>query len=91
LKLYLVDADGQHTWTGVDDKFDPRVWVSSTAYEFSSRFQLPKSLKLGMYDLRIAMVDELGSPRVRLGIDGGDNAIRYRLGSLVIASHERAN
>ena len=49
-----------------------------------SVFHLRKDLPPGVYDVRIAMADSSGRPRIRLAIDGEDNQKRYRLGSVRI-------
>jgi len=76
-----VGPGGQDTWSGVDRGFDPRSWLRDSTYPVQSQFRLPKG-----YDLRIALVDESGTARVRLGNAGGDARKRYRLGSLTIAT-----
>lgn len=85
LKLYLVDAEGKDAWTGVDQKFDPCGWLQGSTNLAASEFPLPKSLRSGIYDLRIALVDETGIPRVRLAISDGDTAMRYKLGSVALS------
>ena len=93
LKLYLVDHGGKLAWAGIDEKFDPRDWVNGATYAYDSVFRLPEELTPGMFDLRIALVDESGKPSVRLGIDGADDVRRCHLGSVVIVDdqRERAN
>jgi hypothetical protein len=53
-----------------------------------SVFSLPDKLKPGTYQLRLALVDETGNPQVRLGIDGADTLLRYRLGSVILSDKE---
>ena len=82
LKLYLVDPPGQDAWMAVDTAFDPRSWIRGATYPVVSEFQLPHDLPMGTYHLRIALVDESGTPCVRLGIAGADGQRRYSLGEL---------
>ena len=88
LKLYLLDSDGRDTWSEIDKSFDPRSWLSGTTYPVESVFSLPDKLKPGTYQLRLALVDETGNPQVRLGIDGADTLLRYRLGSVILSDKE---
>ena len=84
LKFFLVGADGNETWSGVDQTFDPRSWVRGSTYPVSSQFQLANHLKPGDYELLIALVDASGVPRVRLGNAGEIAGKRYQLGSVTI-------
>jgi hypothetical protein len=40
----------------------------------------------GIYDLRIALVDEKGKPHIRLPIQGEDSEKRYKVGEIQITS-----
>ncbi|MGA2033337.1 MAG: DUF4832 domain-containing protein [Thermoguttaceae bacterium] len=84
LKLYLMDSGGKVAWSGIDEAFDPRPWVSGADYPVESGFRLPEDLKRGTYELCIALADASGTPRVRLAITGADELRRYRLGSVNI-------
>jgi hypothetical protein len=84
LKVYLARADGITVYSGIDSEFDPRSWVAGKVYDHRSSFRLPPGLPAGDYTLRIALVDEWGDPRVRLGIEGGDAQLRYVLGKVRI-------
>jgi len=86
LRVFLMDSGGEVAWSEVNQAFDPRSWLAGTTYPAESAFRLPADLKPGDYDLRIALVDETGQPRVRLGIEGADPALRYQLGSVRIAN-----
>ena len=86
LKLYLLDANGNTAWSAVDNRFDLRPWLGDNIYEVTSSLAVPARVKPGNYDLRIAVVDEGGEPRVRLGIAGVDGQLRYSLGTLTITS-----
>lgn len=84
LKVYLTKADGSEVFSAVDAKFDPRSWFQGQAYQVESKFTLAENLPAGTYDLFLALVDESGTPQVRLGIAGMDNQKRYRLGRVEI-------
>jgi hypothetical protein len=84
LKLCLLDRDGSEVFSGIDPGFDPRPWVQGRRYDVSSRFALPRDLEPGEYRLGLALVDESGTPRVRLGIEGGDEQLRYSMGDVSI-------
>jgi hypothetical protein len=56
--------------------------LDGTNYSVENAFLLPEKLRPGSYDLRLALVDDTGQPRVRLGIEGADGQLRYRLGIL---------
>jgi len=86
LRLFLMNSGGAVAWSEVDQKFDPRSWLAGTAHTVESAFRLPAVLTPGDYDLRVALMDEAGKPQVRLGIEGADSALRYKLGLLRIAS-----
>lgn len=81
-----MNSGGAVAWSEVDQKFDPRSWLAGTAHTVESAFRLPAVLTPGDYDLRVALMDEAGKPQVRLGIEGADSALRYKLGLLRIAS-----
>jgi len=84
LRLELVGADGRAAFSAVDGDIHQEGWIAGPVYPVSSAFRLPEDLKPGAYDLRIALVDEQGQPRVKLGIEGADSESRYRLGTLRI-------
>jgi Domain of unknown function (DUF4832) len=84
LKLYLTDAEGNEKFSEVDTSFDERSWVEGKMYSLISVFHLPKTLAAGLYDVRIALVDGKGTPGIRLGIEGGDNQTRYKVGEIRI-------
>jgi hypothetical protein len=86
LRLFLLNSSGQTVCSDVDHAFDPRPWLAGTNYPLDSAFQLPADLKAGTYGVRIALVDETGKPQVRLGIEGADSQMRYRLGSLTMTN-----
>jgi hypothetical protein len=86
LKIYLTDDQGNEKFSEVDAGFDETTWIKDTDYPFISIFHLPKSLAPGVYDLRIALVDEAGHPEISLGIAGGDAQNRYKLGTIQILS-----
>ncbi len=84
LKLCLTDEQGNEKFSEEDRGFDQTSWVEGEKYPVLSVFHLRKDLPPGVYDVRIAMADSSGRPRIRLAIDGEDNQKRYRLGSVRI-------
>ncbi len=89
LKLYLTDAEGNEKLSQTDRSFDQTDWVAGAKYSVVSVFQLPKELAPGTYYIDIALVDESGKPRIKLGIAGGDAKGRYRLGTMRISGNQR--
>jgi len=87
LGVYLVDDRGQAAWSEADKVFDPRPWTGGNPRQVESTFKLPADLNPGIYEVRIALVDEQGNPRVRLGIAGVDAQLRYPLGKIAISAH----
>ena len=91
LKIYFIEPDtGKEIWSGVDDKFDQTPWIKGQSYDMTSRFSMPDNLPSGTYDLRIAMVDGTGSPRIALAIAGGDAQKRYRIGTVTVSPSSRS-
>jgi hypothetical protein len=84
LKVYLTDAEGNEKFSEVDRSFDETDWVAGETYPVISVFHLPKALAPGAYDVRVALVDGAGRPRIRLAIEGADSSGRYKLGSIRI-------
>ena len=84
LKVYLTKDNGQTAWSSVDRAFDPRGWIPETDYPAQSVFQLPNDLRPGTYHLRLAWVDDTATPRVRLGILGADEQLRYVIGDVKV-------
>ncbi len=85
LKLYLTDSNGNEKLSEVDRSFDGTQWVKGDTYSEISVFELPGDLPPGVYDLRIALVDEKdGNPRIKLAIQGADSKGRYKLGTIRI-------
>ncbi len=84
LRLFLTDTEGNVKFQQNCGEFDPTKWVKGTAYPVTSIFTLPKDLAPGIYDVRIGLIDETGKPRVRLGIEGIDSQLRYKLGTLKV-------
>jgi hypothetical protein len=89
LKLYLTDAQGTEKFSEVDTSFDERTWVKGKDYSLISVFHLKKELSPGLYDVRIALVDTEGKPRIRLGIEGVDGELRYKVGEIRILPPEK--
>jgi hypothetical protein len=84
LKLYLTDSQGNEKYSELDFNLDETEWVNGETYRHISVFHLPTGLAAGEYDVRIAMVDQAGKPRIRLAIQGEGSGKRYKLGSLRI-------
>jgi len=76
LAVYLL-ADGRVVWSGIDRQFDPTTIVRGETYVHESSFTLPEDLQPGLYDLRVALVDENGTPAISLAIAGDDGSKRY--------------
>jgi hypothetical protein len=55
----------------------------------TSVFHLKKDLPAGLYDVRVALVDDEGKPRTRLGIEGADRELRYGVGEILILPLEK--
>jgi len=87
LKVYFIDPDtGKEIWSGVDENFDQTPWIKRQSYRVTSRFSIPSNIPSGTYELRIAMVDGTGLPRIALAIAGGDIKKRYRIGSVIVSN-----
>jgi hypothetical protein len=84
LKVYLTDTQGKDKFSEVDRGFGQTDWAQGETYKVTSVLHLPKDLTPGVYEVRIAMVDEAGNPRVDLGIQGVDSRKRYKLGTVQI-------
>jgi hypothetical protein len=82
LKLYLTDAQGKEKYSELDFNLDETEWVKGESYSHISVFHLPPSLAPGEYDVRIAVVDESGKPRISLAVQGVDSEKRYRIGTV---------
>ena len=91
LRLYLIGSEGRQRWSGVDWSFDATKWVKGKSCHVISVFQLAKDIEPGEYEVRIALVDSSGRPRIRLAVDGGDAELRYRLGEIRIAERQSAS
>jgi hypothetical protein len=88
LKLYLTDAAGKDVFSEVDNSFDETAWVRGEVHSLTSVFHTKKELPPATYDVRIALVDEKGKPRIRLPIEGEDGEIRYKVGEIQITPAE---
>ena len=84
LKLYLTDAGGTERFGELDHAFDQTGWIKGETYSVISVFHLPRNLTPGGYDVRIALVDEAGQPRIRLAIKGLDAQRGYKLGTVAV-------
>lgn len=87
LSVFLTDATGDTVWSGVDSAFDPRTITRESPQQVTSAFSLPSSVPAGTYDVRVAVVDPTThAPAIALGIQGGDELRRYRIGSMTVTS-----
>jgi len=84
LKVYLTDSSGNEKYSELDYNLDETAWANGETYRHISVFHLPAGLAAGEYDVRIAIVDQAGKPRIRLAIQGEDSQTRYKLGSVRI-------
>jgi hypothetical protein len=88
LKVYLTDTAGNEKFAELDHAFDETNWIKGEVYPVISVLHLPKELPPGTYDVRIALVDGRGEPRIKLAIAGADAHGRYRLGMLQVLPPE---
>jgi hypothetical protein len=88
LKLYLTDTTGKEKFAELDHAFDETNWIKGESYPVISVLHLPKELTPGTYDMRIALVDETGQPRIKLAIAGADPQGRYKLGTMRVLPPE---
>ena len=87
LAVSLTDTVGNTIWTGIDTGFDPRTITRESPQHVVSSFALPASVPAGTYDVRIAVVNPTThAPAIALGIQGGDELRRYRIGSISVTS-----
>jgi hypothetical protein len=84
LKIYLTNEAGQERFSEIDKSIDETSWVSGERYKVTSVFHLPKELAPGTYDVRLALVDAAGTPRINLAIAGADSSKRYKVGTVRI-------
>lgn len=84
LKVYLTDQDGGERFSTVDRAFDQTAWVQGETYQLTTLLTTRKDLAPGVYDVRVALVNDSGTPAIRLGIAGDDGGKCYRLGSIRI-------
>jgi hypothetical protein len=82
LRIYLTDAAGNEKFAANDSTFDQRTWVRGETYPVTTIVSLPKELPPGEYEVRIALADDAGTPRIRLPLADEDAKLRYRLGSI---------
>jgi len=91
LAVYLTNPSSGQVVVGplVDEDFDQTMFIAGETYQVSSQFTLPPDAPDDTYDLRIAMVDRSGVPRIRLAIEGGDAEKRYKIGLVRIKAPVR--
>ena len=88
LKLYLTDAAAKEKFGKADNSLDETAWLQGKPHSLLSVFHLPKELAPGSYEVRIALVDERGKPRIHLPIQGEDSEVRYKVGEIQILPPE---
>jgi hypothetical protein len=84
LKVCLLDGQGQERFSGLDWDIDVTSYLKDEVHTRTSVIQLPEDLSPGEYELRVALADKSGKPRIRLAIAGGDAEMRYKLGTVRI-------
>lgn len=82
LRFYLTDSAGQEVWSYIDNDFDPTDWKRGSVYEYHSILPIKGNISFGTYDLKVALVDEVGNPIIYLGQEGRDKSGRYMLGKI---------
>lgn len=87
LKVSLTDSNGNEVWSGVDNNFDQTSFMKGGTYNISSSFALDGTVPSGNYDLRIAMVDGSGNPKINLAIAGKDTQGRYKIGTVRVTQN----
>jgi hypothetical protein len=88
VKLYLTDAAAKEKFSEADNSLDETAWLQGEPHSLLSVFHLPKELAPGSYEVRIALVDEKGKPRIHLPIQGEDSEVRYNVGEIQILPPE---
>jgi hypothetical protein len=89
LRVYLTDSNGNEKWSANDPSFTQTSWVRGERYAVDTLLTTSNKLEPGTYDVRIAMVDAAGKPRIRLAIAGEDSELRYKLGTIRILPARR--
>jgi hypothetical protein len=88
IKIYFVDSENKVKFSEDDSSFDETSWVQGETHSLLSVFHLPKDLAPGTYQVRLALVDEKGIPRIALPIQGDDGSKRYNVGEVTIVAPE---
>ncbi len=84
LRIYLTDASDNEKWSANDPSFTQTGWVQGEQFNVDTLVTTSDKLPPGIYDVRIAMVEATGRPRIRLAILGEDSLLRYKLGTIRI-------
>jgi hypothetical protein len=84
LKVCLLDAQGEEKFSALDWDIDVTKWVKGKSYPRTSVIQLSEKLAPGDYEIRIALADSTGIPRIKLAMEGLDSTGRYKLGGIRI-------
>lgn len=85
LMVYLTNPNGKIVWSGIDKKLDQRKWFKGEFHDVLSTFQLPPKVRPGVYDLKIAFVDDAGKPVVAMPMENGVGRM-YKIGSVKVTS-----
>ncbi|WP_152394325.1 carbohydrate-binding protein [Paenibacillus guangzhouensis] len=78
-------STGDVVWSGTDATLDQTRWFKGDYHDVISSFTLPEGLALGTYDVKIAMVDLAGNPKISLAMPNGNGKF-YTIGTVNIAS-----
>lgn len=86
LKVYFTNpSTGSVIWSGTDSAIDQRQWFKGEFHDVNSSFTLPSNLPLGTYDLKIALIDAAGNPKISLPMPAGAGKM-YKIGTIAVAS-----
>ncbi|MFC5402253.1 carbohydrate-binding protein [Cohnella soli] len=87
--IFTNPATGNAVWSGTDSAIDQRQWFKGEFHDVASTFTLPANLPLGTYDVRIAMTDAAGNPRIELPMPDGAGKT-YKIGTVTVAAQADA-
>jgi hypothetical protein len=82
--LFLKDAKGEVVITSLARDPDPTQWFEGGNYDVAFDVALPTGLPAGSYSLCTGLVDQNGTPRVALAIEGDDGQRRFELGQITV-------
>jgi hypothetical protein len=85
LKVFLKDSAGKEIWSGMDEGFDPEVFVNGDLHFHKSIFQLPEDLSEGEYSLYFGVVDvKTKNAVIKLPVSGNDGNNFFYAGKLTV-------